>query len=108
MRTRTLMNTLNPIWRERYSFYYPPDKKNNQTVLLRFECWDYDEITSDDFMGYSEIEINQFKFFNCKKLNLALKPRKKEKVSGTITIKLRAFIRDKVLDTTGLHRSVTI
>ncbi|KAH3767412.1 Phosphatidylserine decarboxylase proenzyme 2 precursor [Pelomyxa schiedti] len=53
-RSNTIMTTLNPRWEETFHFVVPIGA-NRPTVL--FEVWDWDKISSSDFLGKAERSI---------------------------------------------------
>lgn len=53
VQTKIHFETLNPIWNE--TFELQPGDNNDE---LRFNCWDYDEGTLPDFLGYHNVSLN--------------------------------------------------
>ena len=49
--TKRVANDLNPKWNEKFEFDWHGEE------LLQIECWDFNKITHDDFLGSVEIRF---------------------------------------------------
>lgn len=48
---------LNPIWKEK--FVFDIDSSNPKHMTAKFEVYDRDELTKDDFLGEAEVDLNE-------------------------------------------------
>jgi len=83
--------TLTPHWDQTFSIKYKDSEK-----ILRIECWDWDRIGANDFMGQIEIDLSTLHLGVEKKELFPLSPKmeqhhhlKKHKVSGGIELSLK-------------------
>jgi len=49
--TRVVRQTLRPKWDEPLDFQVKNDKQRHRHIMIEIECWDWDTIGSDDFIG---------------------------------------------------------
>jgi Ca2+-dependent lipid-binding protein len=52
-RTRTIMNTLNPVWDEYFHFIIPSGLK-----MMKINIYDYDKASQDDLIGHVNIALD--------------------------------------------------
>jgi len=82
--------TLNPLWNESFKWV-----GQERTPELRIEIWDWDKFSADDFLGMAVVKLGPLlqngKSARGDTLNLTLTPRdgKKEKITGTIDVKIK-------------------
>jgi len=93
--TKVQPKTLQPVWNE--SVKAPLKIFDN--AWIRVVCWDHDLI-GKDFMGEFCLPVSEIP--NGVKTCVVLKPRKKERVSGTIEIEV-TYPKEYCLGKTGLH-----
>jgi len=55
--TKRVPNDLNPKWSEKFEFDWHGEE------LVQIECWDFNKITHDDFLGSVEIRFSSLFFF---------------------------------------------
>jgi len=53
-RTRTIMNTLNPVWDQYFHFIIPSGLK-----MMRIDIYDYDKASQDDLIGHCNVVIDE-------------------------------------------------
>jgi len=75
--------TLNPNWYSQYITEYQDRKKDD---ILTVELYDKDAVGSDDFLGMAQIKFGDVANQGKKTFTLTVRPGKKDKVSGTVTI----------------------
>jgi Ca2+-binding EF-hand superfamily protein len=102
-RSKTVKNSLNPLWDEPMTHVILPvvDKKNDK-YCVKVEVWDEDLILNDDYMGQVLIELdmsNDKKRIEYNNAEFPLKGRStNDKISGTVCIDLdatMAFVEKK-------------
>ena len=54
-RTEVFRDNPNPIFETKFEFEYFFE----ETQILRFDCWDYDKSTNDDFIGSCTMEVGE-------------------------------------------------
>jgi C2 domain/Ankyrin repeats (3 copies)/Ankyrin repeat len=80
--------TLGPIWQEdtprsEWQVEVPKDCPQE----MRLEVWDYDKLSSDDFMGQAVIDLSKLSTaVSVLHLPLSARPSRTERVSGEITV----------------------
>jgi Ca2+-dependent lipid-binding protein len=64
LKTKTIMNTLNPVWDEYFFFIAPWSLKH-----FRVNIWDYDKASQDDLIGHVNVAMDEeFGIVNTKEL----------------------------------------
>lgn len=81
-RTETVMNNLNPVWKEQFSFELPPPTSN---TVLELEVMDYDRGSADDFLGRARVDLSSLEPRETQSLWLPLEGVP----SGQIRLRLR-------------------
>eukprot|EP01080_Neovahlkampfia_damariscottae_P010541 gene10540-3060_t len=57
VKSKTIMKNLNPVWNQKLTV--PLTRKLIQEKgVLEVECWDYDFLSSNDFMGCTKVELD--------------------------------------------------
>ncbi|KAH3767558.1 Phosphatidylserine decarboxylase proenzyme 2 precursor [Pelomyxa schiedti] len=98
-RSRTIMKTLDPKWDETFHFVVPATA-THFTVL--FEVWDWDTISSSDFLGKVEFDIGNLPFNNSVEKWLSLEEPKKRKAAQASSMLLCPYvIRELFLNSSG-------
>jgi len=94
-KTSIQKKTLNPKWAEEDSYVFPVF---NDVDTIKVECWDWDRLKSDDFMGQFEVDLKDipegeevtknYTLVQAPKEEQKKNPTKKtEGISGFITLK---------------------
>ncbi|KAG2375070.1 hypothetical protein C9374_010074 [Naegleria lovaniensis] len=85
-RTSIIKKNLNPVWNETFEYHYLLYMMNSpyQSFTIGFEVYDWDRITSNDFLGRASLEINaaNIEFGKLYTVDLPLKDTK----SGTLKV----------------------
>ena len=90
-KTKTVKKTLDPVWNDEVFEIPATTAKVNPIVI---ECWDWDVIGSDDFMGEFTFNCDSIPAGKGETVSFTLqKPKKKEMkksgaVSGSITLNI--------------------
>lgn len=79
-KTNIVKKTLNPVWHQKFDI---PGHVTSLTV----ECWD-DDTFKDDFMGRCSFQLGSVTNTSDQWLELQPRPKKKDKVSGSIHVKI--------------------
>jgi Ca2+-dependent lipid-binding protein len=100
-RSKIIMQNLNPRWNQKFVFDLPekPAKDGHKLVI---ECWDWDMIGSDDFMGIVNLHVNSEDIKQTEKSKeevetwkpLQGRGKKKEEISGDICYSIEFFPED--------------
>lgn len=89
MKGPVMKKTLNPVWNYQAKIDLTGD---NPMDILSFEVWDHDTIGSNEFMGKGSIDVGSLDFDQCNNYTkeVALeKNEAKDKVSGSVTVKIQ-------------------
>ena len=90
------MQNLNPRWNQKFVFDLP-EKPSKDGLKLVIECWDWDLIGSDDFMGIVNLTVNNEDIKRTEKSSdeiwvpLQGRGKKKEEISGDICYGIEFF-----------------
>lgn len=86
-KTKVVKKTVNPQWDDEFTFNSTGvTYRAMEQLFLRFECWDWNAITSSSYMGHAVVKLTQNKIGETHDLELELKGKK---ASGTLLVQLR-------------------
>eukprot|EP00051_Salpingoeca_urceolata_P006007 m.79907 g.79907 ORF g.79907 m.79907 type:complete len:660 (+) comp14643_c1_seq1:246-2225(+) len=58
-KTKIIKASLNPVWKERFSFDFTPGASLDRRLLI--SVWDFDRLSQNDFMGSMSFSLQQIK-----------------------------------------------
>ena len=88
-KTKVLKNCMNPVWNQDFEI----NLLNQTSDILSLKMWDKDLI-KDDEMSALDIPLGQFPLYEIIKREYDMKPKKRVKKGGKITIQLQVIRRE--------------
>eukprot|EP01028_Stygiella_incarcerata_P005846 TRINITY_DN2420_c0_g1_i1.p1 TRINITY_DN2420_c0_g1~~TRINITY_DN2420_c0_g1_i1.p1 ORF type:complete len:511 (+),score=145.54 TRINITY_DN2420_c0_g1_i1:104-1534(+) len=83
-KTRVIFADLNPVWNEKTRF-----EVENPFSVVKFEVWDYDKLSHDDFLGQVSISLEEITPNDVMETEFKLEnPKKKGNDAGSLFLRL--------------------